>query len=103
MPYIQFHCPTCNKKVESIKSFVLGKNRIHKLSCNHSYYEHLIEKESHKANLIESLDHKKLMPFQITGVEFVEKSNINCLIADEMGLGKTIQALASLKLHSELM
>lgn len=41
----------------------------------------------------------ELMPFQKTGVEFIEVKEGRVLIADEMGLGKTAQALAWLALH----
>jgi len=34
--------------------------------------------------------------YQHEAVEFVRKSNFNCLIADQMGLGKTIEALLAL-------
>lgn len=36
-------------------------------------------------------------PFQRDGVEFAERTNVNCLIADAMGLGKTVQALLTVK------
>ena len=43
-----------------------------------------------------------LIPFQLTGVNFLEKKIGRALIADEMGLGKTIQTLAWLQLHLEI-
>jgi len=45
---------------------------------------------------------KKLFPYQMEGVSFLEQRNGRGLIADEMGLGKTAQALAWLQLHPEL-
>jgi SWI/SNF-related matrix-associated actin-dependent regulator of chromatin subfamily A-like protein 1 len=44
----------------------------------------------------------KLLPFQMEGVNFLEKNNGNALIADEMGLGKTIQTLAWLKERKDI-
>src|SRR5438094_1546740 len=99
MAFNQFHCPYSNKKSEAVSHFDNKHEIIYVLSYHHTYIEQPIDHKSHIAADIESLDKKKLMPFQIKGVEFVEKSNINCLIADEMGLGKTVQALAVLNLH----
>ena len=36
----------------------------------------------------------RLYPFQVEGVEFIERAGGRCIIGDEMGLGKTVQALA---------
>jgi len=104
MAFQTFNCPFCQKATTSTSYFdVSAKERLHSLACGHSFCETLIEKKAHEAENIISLDNHKLYPFQIKGVEFVEQSNVNCLIADEMGLGKTIQALAVLKLHKELL
>lgn len=45
---------------------------------------------------------KRAYEYQVEGLEFIERSNYNCLIADEMGLGKTIQALLALKNNPDL-
>lgn len=104
MSYITFKCSFCTKNVTSNNFLdVSTKERLHTLSCGHSYVETLIEKKAHLAESLKSSDNRTLYPFQIKGVEFAETSNVNCLIADEMGLGKTIQALALLKLHGELL
>jgi SNF2 family DNA or RNA helicase len=41
------------------------------------------------------------MPYQVEGVEFLERANGKAILADEQGLGKTIQVLALIKLHRE--
>lgn len=46
-------------------------------------------------------DGLELMPFQVAGVEWIERCKGRALIADEMGLGKTIQALSWLNLHPD--
>jgi SNF2 family DNA or RNA helicase len=43
----------------------------------------------------------RAMPFQKTGVEFLENANFNAALLDEMGLGKTIQLLLALRHHKE--
>lgn len=43
-----------------------------------------------------------LLPYQETGVHFIEDKNGCILLADEMGLGKTIQVIAWLQLHEKL-
>ena len=40
-----------------------------------------------------------LYPYQLQGVNFIDRKNGRALIADEMGLGKTVQALAWLQLR----
>jgi SWI/SNF-related matrix-associated actin-dependent regulator of chromatin subfamily A-like protein 1 len=42
-----------------------------------------------------------LRPFQMEGVQFLEKKKGRALLADEMGLGKTIQAIAWIASHPE--
>ena len=46
-------------------------------------------------------DNLSLYPFQVEGVQMLERLNGKALLADEMGLGKTVQAVTYLKLHPE--
>lgn len=43
-----------------------------------------------------------LFPFQVEGVDFVDRFEGNAIIGDEMGLGKTVQGIGYLKVHPEL-
>lgn len=101
MPYIKEQCPICHKTAEVDKEFSISGNTVYSLKCHH-----LIKKEQLSAQVgphsIISEDHKRLMPFQVDGVNFALKSGARCLIGDEMGLGKTIQALATLISKPEL-
>jgi SNF2 family DNA or RNA helicase len=50
-----------------------------------------------------SVDRKKCAyEFQQEGIQFAERTQLNCLIADAMGLGKTIQALIALKRNKQI-
>lgn len=44
----------------------------------------------------------KPYPFQMKGIEFLEKREGRALLADDMGLGKSIQVMGYLALHPEL-
>jgi SNF2 family DNA or RNA helicase len=101
MLYITYKCKVCGKNVTEVSSFKLAGKLIRKLSCNHSQIEDRItESEALSAESIISADKKKLYNFQVEGVKFAERANLNVLFQDEMGLGKTIQILAALKLHA---
>lgn len=105
-------CPKCSKRVE-VTGEVKGKaNTIYLYSCGHSemkdniisasaFSTSLVEIDKDAAYKFESLNGKKLYPYQIGGVKFIEDANGRALIADEMALGKTIQALAFMRIHPE--
>jgi SNF2 family DNA or RNA helicase len=91
-------CPTCDK-IAIEKSFIdLGSTKMITLECGHVMMSTSMSKASGE---IISTDGRKLMPYQLTGVEFAEKANARCLIGDEQGLGKTVQAGGLLSLHME--
>lgn len=50
-------------------------------------------------HLNETLGDKKLFPYQVDGIRFMNTMN-KCLLGDQMGLGKTIQVLCSLPKNS---
>ncbi len=94
-------CSVCHKKdVSELRHSALGKTRFITLSCGHTYTEELIASpDSLTPDEIYLKDNRKLYPFQVAGVKFIEQSNFRCQISDEMGLGKTIQAIASIERH----
>lgn len=93
-------CPICKVQAEEISSATINGQRWTKLKCGH-----LIKKES----ISDSFDFsswtsksgKKLYPFQIEGIKFLESAGGRALIADEPGLGKTIQALGFIYANKE--
>lgn len=90
-------CPCTTKTVQSLISWGF--------SVDEGLSAFLKEKEERKAQAVEIKNipglKKTLYPFQMEGVQFIEKRNGKALIGDEMGLGKTAQALAWLQLHPE--
>jgi SWI/SNF-related matrix-associated actin-dependent regulator of chromatin subfamily A-like protein 1 len=102
MPFLKHQCQICNKPAEVEKEYNISDKTIYRLKCQHIISQDQM-KAQHGPHSVVSLDHKKLMPFQVKGVEFVLKSNARALIADEMGLGKTVQALGTLVCNPELL
>ena len=83
------------KGVSILKKSVLGEQILTKYSCGHS----VIIPKTQQVLLTKITSNTKAhraYDYQIEGIEFIEKSNYNCLIADEMGLGKTIQAVLAI-------
>jgi SWI/SNF-related matrix-associated actin-dependent regulator 1 of chromatin subfamily A len=89
--------PDCGKVAVEVSRFDFGPTTYIKLQCGHNVESEYLKGADYTS--LTSSDGKKLMPFQIEGVEFSEKANCRVLIADEQGLGKTVEALALLKLH----
>lgn len=101
MPFIKSKCPKCSRVAETTNEYSLGGKTYSVLKCGHfTEKEHLTSNRAPES--IISIDNKKLFPFQVEGVKFIENSGGRCLVGDEMGLGKTIQALAALILHEEM-
>jgi SNF2 family DNA or RNA helicase len=94
---VKKRCPTCNKIAVEKSRINFGERKLISLECGHLIPEEAIAGADYSS--VVSSDGKRLMPYQIDGVKFVEASGARCLIADEQGLGKTIQAVASLSLH----
>lgn len=98
MPRLIEVCPQCQKnKIEIWRS----AETIY-LKCGH--YCALTEPVELRAEIdFYSKDRTKCAyDFQQSGVEFILRSNLNCLIADAMGLGKTIQALVAIREAAEM-
>lgn len=92
-------CSVCGKAATEKNRFQLGDKTIITLECGHITTSDKLAATDYSS--IVSSDSRRLMPYQVAGVQFLEQSNAKALIADEQGLGKTIQALAALKLHSQ--
>ena len=115
-------CPACGKIAKEQGRIDFGDTKLITLGCGHCItessiagneslsYENLISYDASptcihvwdKSKCIKC-PAKRLMPFQIEGIKFAEKSNARTGIFDEQGLGKTVQALALLRLHPELL
>ncbi len=95
-------CPICNKDAFEESSITLNGIRWTKLKCGHLVKQSSIEIKEFDFLNWESKSGKKLYPFQIEGIKFLEKAGGKGLIADEPGLGKTIQALGFIHANQEV-
>jgi SNF2 family DNA or RNA helicase len=99
---IKTKCPECGKEVSESSRIEFADSRIIFLSCGHGVSgDKLVSPED--KYLFQSTDNKSLRQYQIDGIKFCEASGVRCLIADEQGLGKTVQALGTLRLHSDTL
>lgn len=90
-------CPTCGKIAVEKSCIAFSTNKLISLECGHIVSESVLAGADYSS--IISSDGRKLMPYQIEGVKFIEQANGRALIGDEQGLGKTVQALSFVKLH----
>lgn len=95
------YCRACGAIAKQKTKSVFGTEVLIELECGHISFTEILESRDYSS--YESSDGKKLMPFQIAGLEFAARSDARCLIADEQGLGKTIQVDALLYFHPELL
>lgn len=99
MPFLTNRCPQCNKIAEFETEFAIGTSKLIKYKCGHFVQSDLIQAIERTPEQIESLDGKKLFPYQCRGIRFALDSGVRCLIADEMGLGKTVQGYGTLMMN----
>lgn len=96
-------CTVCGKVAEELTFVKLGATKLITLKCGHMVSETAMNAA---ANLsyedIVSKDGRRLMPYQIEGVKFMERANARMILGDQQGLGKTVQICALFKLHPEL-
>ena len=92
-------CGVCGKVAVEKSRINFGTSKLITLECGHMTSEDVLAVTDYSS--IVSSDNRKLMPYQVDGVKFIETSNARCLIGDEQGLGKTIQMLAAIKLHQD--
>lgn len=94
-------CPSegCGKIAVELTRVKLGNSHLITLECGHLITEGSLKSVNDTYESIISSDSRRLMPYQIDGVKFLESAGGRAILADEQGLGKTVQALALLKLH----
>lgn len=97
---IKEKCHRCSEVAIEVSRSDLGDMVVVTLKCGHSIVTDKIKGSDYE---LVSSDERRLFPFQIEGIKFIEQAEGRGLIADEMGLGKTVQALGVLKLHPELL
>jgi SWI/SNF-related matrix-associated actin-dependent regulator of chromatin subfamily A-like protein 1 len=88
-------CDQCGKIAVEKSRISFGSSKLISLECGHVITENVMT-SSGVANILNGCT---LWPYQVAGVEFLERANGRALLADEQGLGKTIQAMALIKLH----
>lgn len=96
---VKKNCTQCGKVLVESSRIDLGTTKLITYTCGHVQTEDALAATDY--NSIISSDNRRLMPFQIAGVKFLEACNARALLADEQGLGKTVQAAALIKLHLE--
>lgn len=96
---IKENCKECGKLAVEKSRIQFGSSKLITLECGHVVTEDVIKSADYSS--IVSSDGRKLMPFQIEGVKFLEQANGKALLADEQGLGKTVQVTAFTFLHKD--
>ncbi len=100
---IHHKCSVCNESNLIKEQIEFAGSILTTLSCNHSNFDIPLTVSDDIYTSFETVNGRKLMPFQIDGIKFAEESNFRCLIADEQGLGKTVQADVLLSLHKDVL
>jgi len=96
---IKQKCKECDKIAVEKSRVSFGTTKLITLECGHCTTEEVLKGADY--NSIVSSDGRKLMPYQIEGIQFLENSDARALLAWEQGLGKTIAAASVIKLHKE--
>lgn len=96
---IKQQCKVCGAVAKEKSRIDFGDSKLITLECGHLVTEEIIAGADYSS--IVSSDGRKLMPYQVTGVQFLEKANGKALLADEQGLGKMVQSAAFIKLHKD--
>jgi SWI/SNF-related matrix-associated actin-dependent regulator of chromatin subfamily A-like protein 1 len=93
----------CGKIAVELTRVPLGNDFLITLECGHLVTEGRLGSADDLYTSIVSSDGKRLMPYQIEGVKRIEEANARAILADMQGLGKTVQALATIKLHADIL
>ena len=94
---IKLTCSQCGKVAVEKSKINFGTSKLITLECGHVITENVMT----SSGIAHILNNATLWPYQVKGVEFLERANGRALLADEQGLGKTIQVLALIKLHQK--
>lgn len=86
-------CPVCSKPLDLKSECKILDSVLREYKCGHSFLESAADTSHAELDLTSCTGTKQAFDFQKDGIEFVFKTDFNCLIADPMGLGKTIQSL----------
>lgn len=95
---LQSNCSICGKPLTLASECKMGEGWFRSYKCGHAFFETQAAPAPPEGNLADRnykacFNGKRAFPFQEEGIEFIFRSNFNCLVADPMGLGKTIQVL----------
>jgi len=106
MSKLKSNCPTCNSVLRLKSEFPCGEGYMRSYACGHTFFESTAPDSDSDFGFVSDdfvsvSATKAAFDYQREGIEFIFRSNFNCLIADPMGLGKTIQALLAAKLAKD--
>jgi len=90
-------CPLCDKPLVLATSHAVGDTDIREYKCGHLFTHQAIQVDESALDLSSVDGSKTARNYQRDGVEFILKSDFNCIIGDQMRLGKTPQSLLALK------
>lgn len=107
---LKSNCQACGRELKLLSELSCGKGFMRSYACGHTFFEPDIPESLAggsefgftQEDFTSITGTKKAFVYQQEGIEFIFKTNFNCLIADPMGLGKTIQALLAAKLAKKV-
>lgn len=90
-------CLVCQKPLQLLSEAKFSsEGTLRTYKCGHVFFEtQAAASPKGDHNYDACVNGKAAFDFQEEGIEFIFKTDFNCLIADPMGLGKTIQALVA--------
>lgn len=95
---IRTTCKVCGKVAVEKARINFGSSVLITLQCGHVTSDARLTTNVDIAHILNGCT---LMPYQVEGVEFLQRANARAILGDEQGLGKTIEILALIKLHRE--
>lgn len=91
-------CSLCSKPLFETSRIAIGTEILITYKCGHSFAASdtsIVDKNSINGYSIDCT--LQARDYQLEGIEFILKSDFNCIIGDQMRLGKTPQSLLALK------